>query len=82
MMQTQPQQHNPKTGLSKLSIWCINHSMVCVGLYICLVSLFFLAFPGVDLWASGLFHFGDEASRPRTSRSCAMSGTLDRFLSG
>ena len=34
--------------------------MVCVGLYICLVSLFFLAFPGVDLWASGLFHFGDE----------------------
>ncbi len=60
MTQTQPQQHNPKTGLSKLSIWCINHSMVCVGLYICLVSLFFLAFPGVDLWASGLFHFGDE----------------------
>ncbi|WP_050789463.1 phosphatase PAP2 family protein [Roseibium aggregatum] len=60
MSQTRHQQHNPKTGLNKTAKWCVTHPMLCTGLYICLVSLFFLTFPGVDLWASGLFHFGDE----------------------
>ncbi|WP_156510393.1 phosphatase PAP2 family protein [Labrenzia sp. OB1] len=38
------------------SAWCFRHPMAAVSLYVVIVSLFFLIFPGVDFLASGLFY--------------------------
>lgn len=59
MRQTGPVHHNPKSILRKSANWCIRRPMASVALYVCVVSLFFLAFPGVDPWASNLFYFGE-----------------------
>ncbi|POF32663.1 phosphatase PAP2 family protein [Roseibium marinum] len=40
----------------KAAAWCIQHPMIAVSLYVALVSLFFLVFPGIDFLASGLFY--------------------------
>lgn len=56
MKQTGPFNNIPKSWPRKLGGWCISHPMAAVGIYICVVSLFFLVFPGVDFWASGLFY--------------------------
>lgn len=55
MNQAKPNEHNPKSGLRKAGHWCFEHPMTTVSLYVVVVSLFFLAFPKVDFWASGLF---------------------------
>ena len=55
MNQTEPHEHNLKSRLRKAWNWCRLHPMLAVSLYILVVSLFFLAFPKVDFWASGLF---------------------------
>ena len=55
-----PSKNSPKSPLRKLAGWCISHPMAAVGVYVCAVSLFFLMFPEVDFWASGLFY--SEAS--------------------
>lgn len=36
--------------------WSTAHLIAAVSIYVALVSLFFLVFPGVDLWVSGLFY--------------------------
>jgi lipid A 4'-phosphatase len=36
--------------------WSLANPMKAVGVYLLLVSVFFLMFPSVDLWASGLFY--------------------------
>lgn len=51
--------HSPKAILRKMKLWCLTHPMIAVGIFVCVVSLFFLAFPEVDFAASGLFHAGD-----------------------
>ena len=56
MKQTDPLQNSPKSGLRKLTGWCLSHPMIVVGLYVVVVSSFFLIFPNVDFWASGLFY--------------------------
>ncbi len=38
------------------TIWCINHSMVCVGLYICLCPCSFWRFPASISGRAGFFH--------------------------
>jgi len=57
MEQTNSRKHNPKALVRIVSGWCIKHPMAAVSLYICFVSLYFLAFPGTDFRASGLFYF-------------------------
>ncbi|MFD1697648.1 phosphatase PAP2 family protein [Roseibium aestuarii] len=39
----------------RLLAWCRRHPLTAVAIYVVLVSALFLAFPDVDLWASGLF---------------------------
>ena len=56
MTQTLSHQNNPKSGPRKLAGWGIAHPMVCVLIYIVVVSAFFLAFPRVDFFVSGLFY--------------------------
>ncbi|WP_305987903.1 phosphatase PAP2 family protein [Roseibium sp. MMSF_3544] len=56
MKKDTPSQNKPKSGLRKLTSWSISHPMLIVGLYVGAVSLFFLIFPNVDFWASGLFY--------------------------
>ncbi|MCV0429558.1 MAG: phosphatase PAP2 family protein, partial [Roseibium sp.] len=55
MNQAEPIEHNPKSIPGKAWHWCRSNPMKAVSLYICAVSVFFLAFPKVDFWASGLF---------------------------
>lgn len=57
MEQTISRKHSAKVVIRKASGWCIQHPMAAVCLYICLVSLFFLVFPGTDFLASGVFYF-------------------------
>ncbi len=56
MKQTDPLKNSPTSGLRKLIGSCLARPMIAVGLYVCAVSLFFLIFPNVDFWASGLFY--------------------------
>eukprot|EP00903_Cladosiphon_okamuranus_P002493 g2491.t1 len=44
--------------LRKAARWCWQHPLIGVIGAVVVVSLFFLAFPGVDLWASSFFFFG------------------------
>ncbi|MEP3045526.1 MAG: phosphatase PAP2 family protein [Roseibium sp.] len=41
--------------MSKAAAWCWEHPFAAVALYVAFVSLFFLVFPRVDIWVSGLF---------------------------
>ena len=50
--------HSPKSVLRKTAGLCTRHPLVSVSVAVAIVSAFFLAFPKVDLWASGLFFFG------------------------
>ncbi|MCX2725023.1 phosphatase PAP2 family protein [Roseibium salinum] len=56
MSEARSSQNSVKSAPRKVAVWCIDHPITAVSLYICVVSLFFLAFPRVDFWASGLFH--------------------------
>ncbi|WP_428644568.1 phosphatase PAP2 family protein [Roseibium sp.] len=56
MTQADPSNNMPNTPLRKAVGYCIGHPMISVGAFVGIVSLFFLAFPGVDIWASGLFY--------------------------
>lgn len=58
MRQSSPVKHIPKSIPRKLTVWCIHRPMVATAVFVCMVSLFFLAFPGIDPWVSSLFHFG------------------------
>lgn len=40
--------------------WISTHPIIAVLIYIAVVSVFFLVFPGVDLWASNLFYSETE----------------------
>ncbi len=51
-----PLDHTAKSLVGKATAWCIAHPFLAVISYILIVSLFFLAFPRVDLWVSGLFY--------------------------
>lgn len=44
-----------KSIVGKAACWCIAHPFLAVISYIVIVSLFFLAFPRVDIWISGMF---------------------------
>lgn len=52
-------EHNRESSLLKIGDWCKTHPMTAVSIYIVLVSLFFLIFPKVDIWASSQFYFGE-----------------------
>jgi len=52
--------HSPKSSLRKTADLCARHPLKAVGVFVIAVSLFFLAFPTVDLWASGLFFYGES----------------------
>lgn len=56
MTHSDPLQNRPKSRGRKAVDWCLAHPMLAVTGYICIVSLFFLIFPGADFWASGLFY--------------------------
>lgn len=60
MKPTRPVNHNLKLSLGKTAKWCMAHPMPAVAGLVAVVSLFFLAFPAVDPWASGLFYFGEK----------------------
>jgi membrane-associated PAP2 superfamily phosphatase len=45
---------------SRIAAWCAQFPMIAVAAFVCVVSLVFLAFPGLDLKASSLFHFGED----------------------
>lgn len=51
--------HSQKSGLRKAGNWCVAHPIALVCAYVVVVSLFFLAFPGIDLKVSNLFFFGE-----------------------
>ncbi|MEP3431437.1 MAG: phosphatase PAP2 family protein [Roseibium sp.] len=48
--------HTVKTAASKAADWCRERPFVATVLYVAFVSLFFLIFPRVDIWVSGLFY--------------------------
>lgn len=50
--------HSPKSPLRKTADWCLRKPLIAVSAAVAVVSLFFLAFPKVDIWASSLFFFG------------------------
>lgn len=56
MEQPETQNQSLSSVLRKAVGWCIGHPMLAVALYVCAVSLFFLAFPGVDYRISNLFY--------------------------
>lgn len=47
--------HSAKTTLEKAAAWSIAHPIAAVCLYVTIVSLFFLSFPRLDIWVSGIF---------------------------
>lgn len=51
--------HNPKSLRRKTADWCRQHPLIAVSVAVVIVSLFFLAFPRVDLWASAFFFYGE-----------------------
>jgi membrane-associated PAP2 superfamily phosphatase len=59
MKPIRPVYHNLKRHLGNMAKGSTGHAMLVVSLLICVVSLFFLAFPETDLRASGLFYYGD-----------------------
>ncbi len=80
MKRANPVNHSLKPGLRKAGDWCIAHPIVAVGLYVCTVSLFFLAFPGVDFWASGLFYFGEAGFQAQNNSFLREVRHLGPFL--
>jgi len=59
MKSTRSAKHNLKSALGKTVKWCAGHPMPAIATLVCVVSLFFLSFPRVDPWASGLFYYGE-----------------------
>jgi len=59
MKPSRPVKHNPNSTLRKTAKWCTVHPMPVIAGLVCVVSLFFLAFPEVDPWASSLFYYGE-----------------------
>ena len=60
-MKMQLQNKSKLTGITrKVSQWLFTYPFRSVLIYLCAVSAFFLVFPDIDLWASGLFY--DEVS--------------------
>lgn len=51
--------HKLREAWRKAIDWSKRHPMAAVGIYIVIVSLFFLVFPGVDLWVTGLLYSED-----------------------
>jgi len=56
MKPVRSRQNSLKFSPRKAAAWCIRHPMAAVAFYVAVVSLFFLTFPRVDFWASGLFY--------------------------
>lgn len=48
--------HTVKSAIGKAAAWCVAHPFAATLAYITSVSAFFLVFPGLDFWASGLFY--------------------------
>jgi len=59
--------HNrPRDGWRKTVEWAKRHPIAAVTVYVVLVSAFFLVFPAVDLWASGLFYSDETGFRAQS----------------
>lgn len=58
MKRSMDKENSRLSGLHKASDWCFAHPMTAVSIYIVVVSLFFLMFPRIDLWASSFFFYG------------------------
>ncbi len=56
MTDRQDTETTSKGAPRKATAWIMQHPISAVLIYLAVVSAFFLAFPGVDLWASGLFY--------------------------
>ena len=52
--------HDMKSLMGKATTWCISHPFLATGLYVAILSLFFLLFPRVDVWVSSLFFAGPD----------------------
>lgn len=59
MKQTRSPEHKQNTLLGNMVKRSRAHPMWVIAGLVCVVSLFFLAFPQVDPWASGLFYYGE-----------------------
>ncbi|MEM5583543.1 phosphatase PAP2 family protein [Roseibium sp. AS2] len=60
MKPTRARLTSANTTSRKILDWCARHPIIVVAVYVCVVSLIFLIFPGIDLKASALFYFGPD----------------------